>query len=431
MKKFLFLFSVAITLNSCYKKTETATFYMPGEFEPHEAIWFGWKSGKSDFHAVVADMIKGLDGHVSIKIAVDSDSLAQEAKTILDSLNVKTQSIEFHTMPGDDYWIRDHGASFLVNRLGELGAADFEWSHYGYLDWLALRDTNVADSLDYYKENNRKGGRSKVDSLMSVAVNAVHFKSPLTIEGGSIEVNGRGVLIQNEAVTLQRNPGWTKAEIRAEFRRTLGIKKIIWMKEGLAEDEHIYHLHNKKYVTWGTGGHTDEFVRFADANTILLAWIDESEIDKHPLNRITYERMRENLSILVASTDQKGRPFKIVKVPMPEIVERPIVVTDGSEKGAGFVDIKNFLPSEKPQIGDTLIRVSASSYLNFLVSNDVILNASYTKHGTSNAKEDKVKAIFAEVFPGRKQVWIDAMPLNWSGGGIHCSTQQEPLKKKL
>lgn len=122
---------------------------------------------------------------------------------------------------------------------------------------------------------------------MGVITGAQHVKSKLIIEGGSIESNGKGVLIQNEAVTLQRNPGWTKEEIEAEYKRVLGVTKVIWMKKGLADDGQMWHLHERKYVTMGTGGHTDEFVRFANANTILLAWIDEAERDQHPLNRIT------------------------------------------------------------------------------------------------------------------------------------------------
>lgn len=81
-------------------------------------------------------------------------------------------------------------------------------------------------------------------------------------------------------------------------------------------------------------------------------------------------------------------------------------------------------------MGDTLLRVPAASYMNYLVTNNVVLLASYTSMGSSKEKEAEVKAIFEKAFPGRKIIFINAMPLNWSGGGIHCSTQQQPKKKK-
>jgi agmatine deiminase len=148
------------------------------------------------------------------------------------------------------------------------------------------------------------------------------------------------------------------------------------------------------------------------------------------LNRVAYERMAENLKILGAATHQNGKPFRIVKVPLPSLVEWPSVVADKrSDDEFWKLTPKSFLPEERPAVGDTLIRVAATSYLNFLVTNCVVLNATYTQHGTPVERETRVKAIFKEVFPDREQVWIDALPVNRNGGGIHCSTQQEPARR--
>ena len=415
---------------ACKPKRDPAAFIMPGEFEPHEAMWLGWEEHDTAQHQVVFGILRGLSGHVPVKIAVDSDSLMQAARKRLSAAGIDTSAIRFFVTPGERYWIRDHGAAFLVNDQGELAAADFGWSLYGYYDWWKLREPDKRDSITVWEQQEWRGNTAGVDSLMGVITGARQVKSKLIIEGGSIESNGQGVLIQNEAVTLQRNPGWTKEEIEAEYKRVLGISKVIWMKKGLADDEHIWHLHGGKYVTMGTGGHTDEFVRFADANTILLAWVDEAEKDAHPLNRITYERLQENLQILEASTDQDGKPFRIVKVPLPRLIEWPAVVVEKKDDHEFWkLTPKAFLPNERPNPGDTLIRVAASSYLNFLVTNGVVLNATYTAHGTPAEVEDRVKAIFKEVFPDREQVWIDALPLNRNGGGIHCSTQQQPARR--
>jgi len=415
---------------ACTPSRNPETFFMPGEFEPHEAMWLGWEEHDTAQHRVVFGIIRGLTGHVPVKIAVDSDSLKAVAQASLHRAGLDTSAIDFFVTPGERYWIRDHGAAFLVNNQGGLAAADFGWSLYGYYDWWKLREPEKADSIALWEQAEWRDNTAKVDSLMGVITGAQHVKSKLIIEGGSIESNGKGVLIQNEAVTLQRNPDWTKEEIEAEYKRVLGVTKVIWMKKGLADDEHMWHLHERKYVTMGTGGHTDEFVRFANANTILLAWIDEAERDQHPLNRITYERLQENLKILEASTDQDGNPFRIVKVPLPKLIEWPALVVEKKDDHEFWkLTPKAFLPAERPQPGDTLIRVAASSYLNFLVTNGVVLNATYTQHGTPAEVEDRAKAIFKDVFPDREQVWIDALPLNRNGGGIHCSTQQQPARR--
>ncbi len=427
MKNTLTLLLLSLVFYTCRNKSDHEAFYMPGEFEPHEAIWFGWEENDTTVHPVVYNMIRGLSGKVQLKIAVDSDSLKAVAQSKLHDAGIDTSAIQFYTISGDRYWIRDHGAAFLVNQQGQLAAVDFGWNLYGYYDWWKLREPELTDTINYWEKQTLKGKTSKVDSLMGVITNARHIKSRLIMEGGSIESNGKGVLIQNEAITLQRNPGWTQEAIEAEYKRVMNVKKVIWMKQGLADDEHIWHLHEGKCVTLGTGGHTDEFVRFADANTILLAWIDEEEKDLHPLNRITYERMAENLKILEAATDQDGKPFRIIKVPLPALVEWPAVVAVEKQDNEFWkLTPKSFLPHERPAAGDTLIRVAATSYLNFLVSNGVVLNATYVQHGTTTEREEKVKAIFNKVFPGREQVWIDALPVNRNGGGIHCSTQQEP-----
>ncbi len=180
-----------------------------------------------------------------------------------------------------------------------------------------------------------------------------------------------------------------------------------------------------------TGGHTDEFVRFADANTILLAWVDKEEINLHPFNKVNYERMSENLRILETATDQDGKKFRIIKVPLPEPIERKIIVKEKLTKGDNLNMLpRYFLPKDAPKVGDTLINVAASSYLNYLVSNGVIILPTYVNQGSSVVKENRIKEIFRSIYPERKQVFVECMPQNWNGGGIHCSTQQQPKSLK-
>jgi agmatine deiminase len=213
----------------------------------------------------------------------------------------------------------------------------------------------------------------------------------------------------------------------------LGVTNIIWMKKGLADDPLRYFRRiSGNYVGGGTGGHTDEFVRFANPTTILLAWVDEKEKDLNPVNQINYERMNENYNILKNATDQDGASFTIVKVPLPDLISKKIVAreTIGDTEQTFDVTVNSFVPKEAPKVGDSLWRVPASSYMNYLVTNGVVLLPKYSHTGSSKEKEEQVRKIFEEQFPGRKLVFIDAMPLNWNGGGIHCSTQQQPKRKK-
>jgi len=428
-KTIYFSLVVAILLFSCKEKKDPNDFYMPAEFEEQQAVWFGWDTDAS-YYPVIANVISGLMPTVQIKIAADSDSLLSVCKKVLASLSIDTTKIQFYSMKGERYWIRDHGAAFLVNGKGELGVADFDWSLYGIEGWYKQKYDNNTDSIKKYMTEYFDSNTGKVDSLMAVAEKATIIKSNIVMEGGAIEVNGKGTLILCEAVALQRNPGKAKPALEEGFKKALGVTNIIWMKKGLIDDAHIQQIHFKKYVTMGTGGHTDEFVRFADANTILLAWVEESEINDHPFNKINFERMSENLQILEQATDQDGKPFKIIKVPLPDPIGRKIVVKAQLDSTDSInVTPQYFIQRDAPLVGDTLINVSASSYMNYLVSNGVIILPTYIKQGSSAIKERQVSDIMKSVFPNRKLVWVECMPQNWDGGGIHCSTQQQPKRK--
>jgi len=430
MSKIIYLSIIlSLLLSSCKDKKDPSSFYMPAEFEEQEAVWFGWTDDLS-YDTVIANVISGLMPTVQIKIAVDTITLVASAKKVLASQSVDTTKISFYIMPGERYWIRDHGVAFLVNDKGELGAADFEWSLYGIEGWYQQKYDNNPDSIEKYMKKFFNKNTGRVDSLMAIAEKAQILKSNVVIEGGAIEVNGKGTLILCEAVALQRNPGKAKPELEEGFKKALGVTNIIWMKKGLIDDAHIQQIHFKKYVTMGTGGHTDEFVRFADANTILLAWVEESEINDHPFNKINFERMSENLRILEQATDQDGKPFKVVKIPLPDPIERKIIVKEKLDS-TDWINVtpRYFIQKDAPKVGDTLINVAASSYLNYLVSNGVIILPTYTKQGSSTEKEKQVADIMKTVFSNRKQIWVECMPQNWEGGGIHCSTQQQPKRK--
>jgi agmatine deiminase len=310
-------------LFSCNKEKSTSDFFLPGEFEAQEGVWLGWQ-GYEPYYQVSADMIESLLPYVRIKVITESDSISQVCKNYLTQREIDTAKIKFYVIPDNEFWIRDHGAAFTVNNNGDIQAVDFNWNTYSIRSW----------TMEIYDNDNPKvdsqmniwfaaSKREKVDSMMAAKDIIPVTKSWIFIEGGSIEVNGKGTLILNEPLTLSRNEGASKDSIEKEFKRVLGVTNVIWLQHGLAEDPHIWRTISGKYIGLGKGGHTDEYVRFADENTILLAWVDESEKNKNPLYRINYNRMYINYEIFKNAKNENGEPFNIVKVPLPDIIAQP------------------------------------------------------------------------------------------------------------
>jgi len=416
------------SLNVHNNKSDTA-FYMPAQFEAQEAVWLGWQAHELYYPVNIA-MIKALLPHVNVKLVAASDSVSEVAKNELKKAGINTSLMQFYTMPDNEFWMRDHGAAFVVNNVGEMKAVDFEWSMYGYRDWLLRldNDTAKADRFSRRMNNNKRG---KVDSLMGAAEKVPVVKSWVVIEGGSIEVNGKGTLLLNEPLTLDRNKGASKDSIANEFKRVLGVSNIVWLQHGLADDPHIWQVITGNYVGMGTGGHTDEYVKFADANTVLLAWVPEEEKNLHPINKINYERMLINYEILKNAKDQDGKPFRIIKVPLPDPIVRKVALTPTMKWDADYnIGLSVLPPSLGWKVGDSVNRVAAASYMNYYLTNGLVLLPDYSAEGESNRrKQEEVRKIFGGVFPGRMLLFIDAMPLNWEGGGIHCGTQQQPKRK--
>ena len=427
---FFILLLFVFSCNSIPKKSSSDEFFMPAEYASHDAIWLGWIEYQPYYQPFI-DIAKALYSKVPLKIIVNSEQSLDQVKRALSSEGIDVTKITFFTMVDNRLWMRDHGATYLMNKKGEKAVADFGWTMYGRKDALKIRYNGNQDSVNYHYQK-QIGKTGSIDSLMGAREGHSTIKTDVNMEGGSIEVNGKGTLILCEAVTFQRNPNSEKSYIESEFKRVLGVSNIIWMQQGLAEDPYHFNQIFDNYYGWGTFGHTDEFVRFANDSTILLAWVDEDEKDDNRFNQMNFERMSENLTILQKAKDQDGNPFKIIKVPLPDPLYLPTTVTneesdiDWSERDQWQIPLPWFQKKGTMEVGDSINWVAASSYLNYLVSNDVVLLPSYTKEGSSVQKEEDIKEIFSNVFPNRELIFLNVMNLNYHGGGIHCVTQQEP-----
>lgn len=400
-------------------------YFLPAEFDVQEAIWIS-ADDSTTFRPFRAGIIKELKPYVKINIVGHSEEAIQSCKQFLNRAYIDYQDIDFHVIKDNAFWMRDHGALFMINKKGGSKVVDFGWDRYGYEQWLHLYSNGDTSFINQTLRDLSDSEIGRVDERMGFSKDIDVIKSWINIEGGSIEVNGKGTLLLSEALTLGRNKGASKDSIEQELKRVLGIEKIIWLKEGLAEDPLVCENIVENFIGIGTGGHTDEYVRFADAHTILLAWVPEEERFLHPINAMNYERMKANYEILRNAKDQDGHSFNIIKVPLPKPIATPIVLTNKPQwDGTMNIPAQMLKPGSAFKAGDSMYRVATASYLNFFITNKVVLVPTYKSYGTPAAKEHQVKEILEDAFPDRSILFIDALPLNWRGGGPHCAIQYQ------
>lgn len=383
-------------------------FTYPAEFEPQAAVWIGARpeeNGRPTLPAVV-QMAQALAPHVAINFVVPGASVEGRLRGLLRKASVNLDRVRFVTITSSPtQWYRDIGPIFLKGSRGHLKIVDFDFNCYG--------DCEVGSPEAEAKEG--------IDRQIAGMLHLPVVRTTLVSEGGDREVNGRGTLMAVEAVETQRNPRLTRDQIGRELMRILGQKKIVWLKRGVAEDDDAQQgaVRDGVYAA-GAGGHIDEMARFASPNTILLEQVSPSERDSDPVMRVSYERLEENLRILKSATDQDGRPFRIVRMPAAD----PLYVTYAFNTGDSGL---TFFRGAKP--GRPIRVIVPRSYMNFVISNGVVLVARYWRAGRSAGtlrKDRMAKRILQTVFPGRQIVQIDAETLNFGGGGMHCATQQEP-----
>lgn len=399
-----------------------AAWRIPGSFEPVGAVWLGFDAGHAEWTAQLA---QALAPHVKLKMLVTSPEAEQQARATLFDHGVAVDHISFHVDPLATFFLQD-AAVFATGPAGQLGVVDFAYSAHGLPAWCARRhgdDTAARDDCARLADHPRE----VLDRSVAAFGNARVIETPLALEGGGVEVNGQGLMIVNDELLASRNPGMDRATLQAALLALPGVRKLIRLPQGLAEDAHLRSTITGRHVAWGTGGHTDQFVRFADARTVLLAWVDEAEAARHPVARLNRQRMQRNFEILSRATDASGRPLRVVKVPLPRLNERAVVLREDADTAyAEQWRPQDFAPAERRREGDTVLQVAPSSYLNYVAANGVVVLPDYLRAGTAPALQRRVRQLFERAFPGRRIVFVDSMAANWYAGGPHCATLSEP-----
>jgi agmatine deiminase len=338
---------------------------MPAEWEPHQATWIAWPHHRDDWPGkfpaipwVYGEIVRQLHRSEEVRILVNGPGGERRARAVLDLLPLEPGRVTFWRVPTDRVWTRDFGPIFLTNDRGEIAATDWRFNAWAkYPNWQ--RDNAVPAAL-----GRKLGLRS-----WPVTVNGGY---EVVLEGGSIDVNGQGLLLTTEECLLsdvqERNPGFTRADYEKVFADYLGVRKVLWLGRGIAGDD--------------THGHVDDLARFVGPRTVVAA------VEENP--DANYEPLRENLERLRAMTDLDGRPLEVVPLPMPA----PLVF-DGQR-----------LPA---------------SYANFYIANDRVLVPTF-----NDPQDRRALGVLAELFAGRTVVGIHAVDLVWGLGTLHCLTQQQP-----
>ena len=391
-------------------------FVLPPEWEPHEAIWLTYSGAPTD--TVLDKVVLAMDPGTRVICAADNDSLARTIAARWDSLGIARTRYRMEVM-GDSLAtpaVRDAGPIFLRKRDGTLAVLDADWNYYGDLD-------NLVGSPEYVL-----AFEDSFPTMLARRMGLPVVHSDLVIEGGAVEVNGTGILLQVDAVTMQRNPGWSTDSIEHELKRVFGVRDIIWLKEGPADDQWYLEprIHGNVF-NQGTGGHVDEFCRFVNDSTVLLAWPDDADL-RDSAQLITRQRMELNLRILEQFRDREGRALNVIKVPTPDTEFHDHVLTSTRS-----YDQMLMMRYEDLHEGDSIRYIPAASYLNFLITNGRVFAPAYWHEGkpaSMKEKDARVLEVLSTLFPERSVVQVDPRAINWRGGGVHCWTQQQPLVKE-
>jgi agmatine deiminase len=345
-----------------------ALFRLPAEWEPHEATWIGWPHNRKDWPGkfapipwVYGEIVRKLALGELVRILVNSKAHEAKARRILSRVGVDFTRVEFFRFPTNRGWTRDSGPIFVRREKPrrEVAILRFRFNAWAkYADWQ--KDSKVPE----------RAARALGCRAFAVKSNS----RDIVLEGGSVEVNGRGTLLSTEECLLDpstqvRNPGLSREKLEEALRDYLGVTNVLWLGRGIAGDD--------------THGHIDDVCRFVGPRAMVLC----RETDSHDAN---YGPLEENRERLEGMRLEDGSRIEVVSLPMPA----PLYL-DGQ-------------------------RVPAS-YANFYISNAAVLVPTF------NDPNDRVAlGVLAEVFPDRPVIGIHAVDLVWGLGTLHCLTREQP-----
>jgi agmatine deiminase len=336
---------------------------MPAEWEPHAATWLAWPHNRRDWPGkfspipwVYAEIVRHLGRFEPVELIVEPGAEGR-VRRLLARAGAPADGVRCRPWPTERIWVRDSGCTFV---LGDGGLEAVDW-----------RFTAWAKYPDY--ERDADIGRRMAEAAGAPVARPEAGGRRVVLEGGSIDVNGRGTLLTTDECLLdevqQRNPGLDRAGYERVFAERLGVSRVVWLGRGIAGDD--------------THGHVDDIARFVAPGTVVAA------VERDPASP-NHEPLVDNLRRLRAARDQDGNPLRVVELPLP----RPV------------------------SFGGVLL---PASYANFYLANGLVLVPVF------NDPNDRLALnLLADLCPGREVVGIYAGDLVLGFGTLHCLTQQQP-----
>ena len=360
---------------SVIQSTPRADGYrMPAEWEAHAGCWMlwpqrpdTWRQGGKPAQRVFVEAARQISRFERVTMGVNRDQY-ENARALLPA-NVRVVELS-----NNDAWMRDCGATFVVNDRGGLRGINWRFNAWGglrkmmYFPWD--QDDLVATKM------------LEIESLD-------RYQAPLVMEGGSIHVDGQGTLLTTEQCLLHpnRNPGLAQADIEKRLSEYLGVDNIIWLPRGVFEDE--------------TDGHVDNLCCFARPGVVALTWTDDRSDPQ-------YERSAEAYDALMSARDARGRSLSVHKIHQPT----PLTMTKAEAEELDVVGSAFSRPA-----GERL----AGSYINFYIANRGIILPQF-----DDRHDEAARRKIAELFPQHKIIGVSSREILLGGGNIHCITQQQP-----
>jgi agmatine deiminase len=343
---------------------------MPAEWEPHEATWLAWPHNPTDWPGkleaiewVYGEMVRKVAPGEIVRLLVNSGAEEKRARRILLKAGADLKQVEFLRWPTNRGWMRDSGPIF-VRAQKPRNSASTAIVHFHFNAWAKYPDW----------EKDRRNPERAAKLLVKRLFNAEFDGKDFVLEGGGIEVNGRGTLLTTEECYLDpkvqvRNPGLGREEIDQTLKKYLGVTNVLWLIAGPVGDD--------------THGHIDDICRFINRKTMVL-------IKETNAKDANYRPLAENW--------ERVQDFRLEDGSKPEVIPLP-------------------MPAPLFHDGDRL----PASYANFYISNAAVIVPTF------NDPKDRIAlGTLAELFKDRPVVGIHAVDLVLGFGTLHCLTQQQP-----
>jgi len=347
---------------------------MPAEWAPHAGCWMlwperpdNWREGAQPAQRAFAEVATAIARFEPVSVGV-SAAYYEYARAQLPA------AIRLVEISHDDSWMRDVGPTFVVDKKGVRRGVDWRFNAWG----------GLSGGLYFPWDEDDKVAQ-KVLEIEGCA----RYRAPLINEGGAIHVDGQGTALVTEQCLLNpnRNPQLSRAQIEQHLRDYLGVREVIWLGDGVVDDE--------------TGGHIDNLACFVKPGVVALTWTDDTRDPQHAVSADALDRLKH-------ARDARGREIAVLKLPMPG----PLELT--AAEAAGVLSRESTQPRRS---GARL----AASYVNFYIANKGIVMPLLDRR-TDRAAAAKLR----RAFPGRQIVGVPAREILLGGGNIHCITQQVP-----